>query len=186
MVISQKKVYVCTTYTCIHEYKCVFMCLHVYSREYDYIQTQRSEQTPLVYIATDSLRHNSHIQCVNLGVCHGHLKMTHKWSIQYCWDSNIWRQSNIYLNSSLFKRNKQKNSMTLSHISSCRIPSYGVMWICHMVSCGFVLDQVWVPLLSYGVMWSHVGARRRFSSLWSDWKSKKYCGDGHPRVSESG
>ena len=75
---QQKKVYVCTIYTCMHEYKFVFMCLHVYSRVYDCIQTQRSEQAPLVYIATDSLRHNSHIQCVNLGVCHDHLKMTHK------------------------------------------------------------------------------------------------------------
>ena len=58
-----------------------------------------------------------------------------------------------YLNSSLFKRNKQKNSMTLSHILQllhsfiwCHVDlSYGVLWICfgssvflcyHMVSCG--------------------------------------------------
>ena len=86
-----------------------------------------------------------------------------------------------------FSKETSRKTVWHFHISSsCCIPSYGVMWICHMVSCGFVLDQVWVPLLSYGVMWSQVGARRRFSSLWSDWKSKKYCGDGHPRVSESG
>ena len=88
-----------------------------------------------------------------------------------------------YLNSSLFKRNKQKNSMTLSHIFQllhsfiwCHVDlSYGVLWICFGSS-----------MSSSAIIWSHVGARRRFSSLWSDWKSKKYCGDGHPRVSESG
>ena len=132
--------------------------IHVYSRVYDCIQTQRSEQTPLVYIATDSLGHNSHIQCVNLGACHDHLK----WhtndpfsivGIQTFGGSQIFRLSKFQL----FTRNKQKNSMTLSHIFQlshsfiwCHVDlSYGVLWICfgssvsssaiiwcHVVTCG--------------------------------------------------
>ena len=142
------------------------MCIHVYSRVYDCIQTQRSEQTPPVYIATDLLGHNSHIQCVNLGACHDHLKMTHKWSIQYCWDSNIWRQSNIFQPFQKKQAEKQYDTFTY-------LPAVAFL---HMVSCGFVIwclvDLFWIKceflcyhMVSCGHMWGRDVDSPRFEVI---------------------
>lgn len=142
------------------------------------IQTCRVDQALLVYTATDSLSHNSDAIFNAVTLCSAWPLKTDTWmplSVFYLIQSKFqFYRSWFYVVGCFlhyFKCYQWKRAIdciTLSHVLQLL---HSLTW-CHMVSRGFVLDQ----LEHSAIIWCHVvtcGPHPWFCPLRNNWKSKK-------------